>query len=180
MNELNKPKGAKTSRSETVSVRLDPKMRYLAELGARSHRRTLSSFIEWAIEDTLKRISLYHDHGNNFGNSERPSIIDEAEELWDIDEPDRVVSLALTHPSMLTHEEQVLWKLVRENGFFWKGRYEKREWVWKNDSSSIIHDRLRKYWNQFLKVARGEADKDTLPKWKAVEDSKEEETDIPF
>jgi hypothetical protein len=47
---MRKGGGGKLSRSETVTVRLDPKLRYLAELAARLHRRTLSSYIEWAIK----------------------------------------------------------------------------------------------------------------------------------
>ena len=38
--EMRKSGGGKLSRSETVTVRLDPKLRYLAELAARIHRRT--------------------------------------------------------------------------------------------------------------------------------------------
>lgn len=37
------------TRSETVTMRLTPKLRYLAELAARKHRRTLSSYIEWVL-----------------------------------------------------------------------------------------------------------------------------------
>ena len=60
MTQQNRRKGggSKLSRSETVTVRLDQKLRYLAELAARKYRRTLSSFIEWAIEDTFNRIML--------------------------------------------------------------------------------------------------------------------------
>ena len=36
--------GGKLARSETVTVRLDPKLRYLAELAARIQRRSVSSF----------------------------------------------------------------------------------------------------------------------------------------
>ena len=50
--------GGKLARSETVTVRLAPKLRYLAELAARKQRRTLSSFIEWAIEETLETESV--------------------------------------------------------------------------------------------------------------------------
>ena len=41
-------------KSEVVTVRLDPKLKYVAELAARRQRRTLSSYIEWAIEDSLR------------------------------------------------------------------------------------------------------------------------------
>ena len=45
--------GGTPKRSEVVTVRLDPKLKYLAELAARKHRRPLSSFIEWAVEQSL-------------------------------------------------------------------------------------------------------------------------------
>jgi len=76
-DKKSKSGGGKLSRSETVTVRLDPKLRYLAELAARKQRRTVSSFIEWAIEDALKRVSISEDQ-----NSER-TIHDEALTLWD-------------------------------------------------------------------------------------------------
>src|ERR1700730_13854709 len=101
--------GGKLSRSETVTVRLDPKLRYLAELAARKQRRTLSSFIEWAIEENLKSI---HFHGAEDELSASAASV--AAELWDVDEPDRFAKLALHYPDMLTYEEQILWKLIRE------------------------------------------------------------------
>ena len=103
--------GGKLSRTETVTVRLDPKLRYLAELAARKQRRTLSSFVEWAIEEILKTIQL--PEGENLASM--------AGALWDVDEPDRFVKLALLYPDMLTHDEQVLWKLITENGYVWRG-----------------------------------------------------------
>lgn len=104
--------GGKLSRSETVTVRLDPKLRYLAELAARLHRRTLSSYVEWSIEASLSNNVLTTDpHG--------PSIKDEAENLWDVDEADRFAKLALRYPHLLTHEEQVLWKFIREAYPLW-------------------------------------------------------------
>ena len=45
-------------KSEVVTVRLDPKLKYLAELAARKHRRPLSSYIEWAVEQSLSRVWL--------------------------------------------------------------------------------------------------------------------------
>jgi hypothetical protein len=46
-------------------VRLDPKLRYLAELAARKQRRTVSSFIEWTIEEALKNIYLHDYEGDD-------------------------------------------------------------------------------------------------------------------
>lgn len=156
--------GGKLARSETVTVRLDPKLRYLAELAARKQRRTLSSFVEWAVEDSLARILLSDETGFN---SRETSIADEAGYLWDVDEADRFAKLALRYPDMLTHDEQVLWKLIRENGYLWRGRNAgpDREWVWRVEEGKLVFERLREHWGEFLAVSQGEADKSTLPTW---------------
>ena len=57
--------GGKLTRSEVVTVRMDSQLHYLAELAARKHRRTLSSFIEWAVQQSFKTVELYHGNGYN-------------------------------------------------------------------------------------------------------------------
>lgn len=176
--------GGKLSRSETVTVRLDPKLRYLAELAARRQRRTVSSYIEWAIEDSLKHLSL-DLNGNG-------ALADESEALWDVDDADRFARLALRHPDLLTHEEQVLWKLVRENGLLWRGDYlgVDREWTWTVREKSLLFDRLRQHWPKFCAVADGSGNVSDLPTWirtQSKDDSASPSTgfddmddDIPF
>lgn len=151
--------GGKLSRSETVTVRLDPKLRYLAELAARRQRRTVSSYIEWAIENSLRHFSLdLNDNG---------VLADEAEALWDVDDADRFAQLALRHPDLLTHDEQVLWKMIRENGLLWRGNYTgvDREWTWTVQAESLNFERLRHHWPTFCAVAEGSANAKDLPTW---------------
>jgi len=102
-------RGGKLSRSETLTVRLDPKLRYPAGLATRQQRRTLSSFIEWVIKESLNTVSLKNNNLNN-----NKSIAEETSDLWDVDELVRFTTLALNHPDLLTHEEQILWKLIQE------------------------------------------------------------------
>ena len=156
--------GGKLSRSETVTVRLDPKLRYLTELAALKQRRTVSSFIEWAIEDSLGRVYLQE---GGYGNDLGTSVADVAAKLWDVDDADRFVKLALTYPDLLTHEEQKRWKLIRENGFLWRGNYSKNsgKWTWQVAEGYLRFDQLRAHWDDFCAVARGEASRDTLPTW---------------
>lgn len=52
--------GSKLNRSETVTIRLDPRLNYLTDLAARCQRRTKSSFIEWVIKETLKDLGYGH------------------------------------------------------------------------------------------------------------------------
>jgi predicted transcriptional regulator len=149
-------------RSETVTVRLDPKLRYLAELAAAKHRRTLSSFIEWAIEDSLHRVKLRE--GTGYNNDEGTTISEEAESLWDVDDADRFAKLAFKYPELLTHEEQKRWKLIRENGLLWRGDYAaNNKWKWKVREEGLILERLREHWDLFSAVARGETSPSVLP-----------------
>ncbi len=157
--------GGKLARSETVTVRLDPKLRYFAELAARKQRRTLSSFIEWAIEQSLNEV-----HFSDFGQSY--SMASELSELWDVDEADRFAKLALSHPDMLLHDEQVLWKLIRENRYVWKGHYDRdtKRFTWEVRQEDLVFERLRQFWDAFRSVAFENANKAHLPAWKEFED----------
>lgn len=170
------------ARSITVGVRLDPKLRYLTELAARKQRRSLSSFIEWVVQESLGRILLRE--GSGYNNDYGTSVADEAACLWDIDEADRFARLALRYPDLLTHEEQAIWKLIRENGYVWRGKYHKvsGEWTWQVEEGSLIFQRLREHWDGFLAVARGEAGKDKLPTWVETKglDKNPLDDDIPF
>lgn len=100
--------GAKLARTETVTVRLDGKLRYLAELAARKQRRTLSSFIEWAVQDSLERVIL------RAATADEPAktVASQAAHLWDVDDVARFVKLATDYPELLTYEEQLKLNLL--------------------------------------------------------------------
>lgn len=171
-----KPGGGKLGRSETVTVRLDPKLNYLCELGARAQRRTKSSFIEWAIANSLEDVEVPSNPGGNF---EKRTLNDVSEQLWKVDEPDRVAALAISAPSLLTHEEQLVWRYVRENGFLWRGKYNREgRWSWEIDENDLIIDRLRTHWEAFKRVALEAGVEGLLPKWQPYRDALDD--DIPF
>ena len=155
-------KGSKLERSETVSVRLDPKLRYLVEIAARKQRRSVSSLVEWACEAAMAHVLM--------DESKPPTTLqDVTEMLWDVDEADRFVKLAINYPALLTHSEQMLWKVIRETALVWRGGYDKGgEWAWVTTSPErdLILDRVQANWTKLLAVASGEADRSTLPKVK--------------
>ena len=175
--------GGKLFRSETVTVRLDPKLRYLSELAARKHRRTVSSYVEWAVEESLQRVNLRDESGDGLQDYNRAvSIGAMADSLWDVDEADRLAKLAMQFPELLTHEEQLVWKLVKENGALWTGSYDKfsNEWAWHVRPESLVYARLREHWATFNSVARGEADRSTLPKWVKTKPNPKIDDELPF
>lgn len=106
--------GAKTSRSETVTVRLDPQLRYLAELAARSQRRTLSSFIEWVVEEAMGRVGVRAGTGRDL-----IPLKNLASTIWHVDEADRLIRLAIHAPDLMNHKEQRIWKFVEESEATW-------------------------------------------------------------
>jgi hypothetical protein len=174
---IRKPARASESKrkSEVVTVRLDPKLKYLAELAARRLRRTLSSYIEWAIEDSLSRVQV-QVNSPEF----QVTFSDQASALWDVDEPDRFAKLALNYPELLDHEEQRIWKLIRENGLLWRGSHSGpgKEWTWEVSERKLIWDRLRQHWETFRDVARGDKPQSALPSWQ--KNPEKFDDDIPF
>jgi hypothetical protein len=176
-SESRKSGGGKLARTEIVTVRLDPQLRYLIELAARKQRRTVSSYIEWTLEESLSNVCIGKEY------SKLIILADEKHKLWDVDEVDRFIKLAFNYPELLNHSEQVLWKLLQENGSLWKGRYGKysNEWEWEIDIQSLIIERLRRDWEKFTQVAAGESGKDILPTWiHQYEEASSFDDDVPF
>lgn len=125
--EKRKGGGSRLTRSETVTVRLDPKVRYLAELAARKQRRTLSSFIEYAVEQSFDKVILkeiYTKRRSDGSFDANGPLIrneyclgDQADVLWDADESERFMLLVINYPDLMSHEEQIIWKVLQDSGF---------------------------------------------------------------
>lgn len=132
-------RGGKLVRSEVVQVRLDPKLRFAAELAAAKERRTLSSFIEWAVERTVREVVVHYEPNegqhlaemmvanNTWAEAVRERLSRPREHsaelvannVWDVDEADRFINLANHYPGLLTHDEQRRWKFIQETRVFW-------------------------------------------------------------
>jgi hypothetical protein len=158
--KVDKADETKKRRSEVVTIRLDPKLKYIAELAARKQRRTLSSYIEWAVEESLKNVHLVTDSGLTGSFANAMSL------LWDVDEPDRFLRLAVECPDLLNHEEQQLWKVIETFGYLWRGNYNDHdEWEWECSPKTVIWERVRSLWPTLRAVASGKEPPTALPKW---------------
>jgi len=170
--------GSKLSRSEILTVRLDPKLRFAAELAARKHRRTLSSFAEWAIEEAVKRLPLnihaIKKKGElqefpipeelpvgeclkflkqlSFGQWEikKKTALEIVQEVWHPEESRRFAQLAMHYPELLTHDEEILWKLIEETSGLW--RFNKN-----SVRTTIRWVELKTRWDKLKREASGEA-----------------------
>ena len=105
-------------RTDTLNMRIDPKLKYLAEIAALEQQRTLSGFIGWAIRRALAIEALSHNdpvyrRDMAMDNLAQP-LWNEA--LWDVDECDRFFLKATKRPDLLRAHEQRFWKLFLESG----------------------------------------------------------------
>lgn len=156
--DAKKPKGGgKLARSEITTVRLDPKLRYLAELAARKHRRTLSSYIEWAIEISLKSVVL---GAGGYTGGDDITVADEAGRLWDVDEAERFIKLAISYPELLSHEEQEMWKVLNDTDLL--GPAKSRDGVgnlhWSYAQlDDVVFPTIRHMWTDFLVAFKADA-----------------------
>lgn len=158
--------GGKLSRSEVVTVRMDSQLHYLAELAARKHRRTLSSFVEWAVQQSFKTVEVYH--GSGYNGDASVFLSDEESSLWDVDPGERFARLAIKYPDLLTHEEQERWKLLTDSQLLApamrrsSGTNGVRFWDWPT-LEDVVFPVLRRHWVAL--VAAHDAGPEAGRKW---------------
>lgn len=145
--------GAKTTRSETITVRVEPKIRYLAEIAGRKQRRTLSSFIEWAVEESLGLVILDDRIDQEDGHMFPASVADLTDEVWHVDDAERFARLAINFPGLLTSEEEERWQFIKECGFLNSARSVradgKVDWNW-TALDSVVFPALSKNWTAII------------------------------
>lgn len=94
-----------------ISVRMDKRTAYLCELAARSQGRSLSNFIEQAVQQTLANSTITtHLNPQRTYLAFDPEFLDA---IWDTDEADRLVKLAHFMPELMTFDEQRIWKQIK-------------------------------------------------------------------
>ncbi len=99
-------------RTESLTMRIDPKMKYLAGLAASIARLSLSSFIERALDEKIQRAELWE-------GGVATKLSDVFPELWADHEADRFVLLADRLPGLLSEEQQVLWGVIQSRQDLW-------------------------------------------------------------
>ncbi len=172
--------GSRLGRTETVSIRLDPRLNYLCELAARSQRRTKSSFIEATIDANIKSLSINEWRSD----SEHDTFGARANDLWSVHESRRLIALGFIAPELMTFEEQQIWAAIRECGYFWKGRWNDGKWDWWCREESIVPEHVDEYWKTLLGIAEGIKSTSELPQIKKTENASKSasgfDDDIPF
>ncbi|WP_066570522.1 hypothetical protein [Snodgrassella sp. CFCC 13594] len=131
-------KPRKTVKSENLTIRLDPQTRFLAEMASRVQKRSLSSFVEWSVQESFSFITWRNASG------ELTSLNDLLNNVWHVDESERFIRMALSNPELLTFNEQLIIDSIKtefRNIFFNKPQKH-------FDYSNINRVKLRELWPQ--------------------------------
>lgn len=142
-------------KTEVFAMRLDPKLKYMAELASRKQRRSLANFVEWAIEEALAQVEVFPNH--NEGRSDAIAYL--SERLWALDEADRVTALGQYLPDLMTYEEQLIWRVLREH----RVRDDETNRTCRfMEGETAMSRTIRACWPQIKAYAFGEGSKEEL------------------
>ncbi|HHF0608842.1 TPA: hypothetical protein ACPH4Z_002200 [Pseudomonas aeruginosa] len=147
-------KTADQSSTVSVSLRVDPSIKYAIDIAARVQKRTVTGVVEWSVEKALTTVQMPVDFMvlNEQLTPEMPepqSVIEAVKErLWSPDEAIRLVRLAFEYPSLLTFEEGLIWESIRLSPPFWRftPRVITEASPWKNARLDV----LLKYWPKLV------------------------------
>jgi hypothetical protein len=152
--------GSKLSRSEVVTVRFDPKLKFAAELAARKQRRTVSSFIEWAVEQAIENVIVTHTSNNDI------TISDLLRGVWDVEEADRFINMVFLCPDLLTYEEEQILKIILETKIFWQnGEVPQKDSYLEYRDRLLVH-KVRDLWDRLELIMDGELPSFVSEEWR--------------
>lgn len=110
------------STTVSVSLRIDPRIKYGIDLAARIQKRTVTGVVEWAVERALADVtmppSIFIEDEDPDAPTDLASHLDDL--LWSPSEGVRLVLLASRYPSLLSYEESLIWETIKLSRPFWR------------------------------------------------------------
>jgi len=138
-----KSKAGTTAKSDVITVRLSPKLKYGLDLLARKQHRPLSSVVTWAIEQAINdpESGLYKNMSKGLTVAKPKQML---EVLWDIDPADRLVKRAIHWPEIMTYEDELVVKEAKEGGWGWPSKGDSASQFMRDNLGNIAMDAFSK------------------------------------
>lgn len=158
-----KARNAAAVRSETVTFRLDERLKFLADLAARSQGRKLGNFVEAAVEKALESVFITDERESNAGTQASgqaktihgKTLAELADSLWSADEATRFLNVAENASWLLSEGEHKLLMLLHHSHHYCHIERGIR---------ILIPMNVKMDWHLLAAIRDGEADLDILPK----------------
>ena len=123
-------KSKKNTTSVNLSLRLDPRSKYLIDLMARHQKRTITGVIEWAVERAGADAIFDIERGDSF--------LEVIDRLWSTDESVRLANLAMARPDLLDYDELRIWETIKASPDLW------------STSGQLLYSTLQEEWDGLL------------------------------
>jgi hypothetical protein len=129
--------GNMAQRTESLTIRMNPRTKYLAQLAATQNGMTLSSLIDSSLLRALERTRITYA-------GETIALSKIADQLWAEHEADRIVLLADNFPFLLTPQQEEMWEVIQATQKYWRVSLSNGEW---NVSQATFNfEALRQDW----------------------------------
>lgn len=111
---MTEQKFSSAPKTTTVSVRLDPRVRFALHLIARMQRRSMSAVLEGAIENLAETTIIRNTlHGTE------ETAKDLVARYWSPNQFETFLAMSMVCEDLLDYEEQRRWHVIRSTPQFW-------------------------------------------------------------
>lgn len=137
-------KSADQTPTVSVSLRINPRVKYGIDLAARIQKRTVTGVVEWAVDkalaDVLMPASILINDEDPAAPNDLAAQLDDL--LWSTNEGVRLVLLASRYPSLLSYEETRIWETIKLSPPFWNKLPRSAEdcTPWANAKLDVVAD----------------------------------------
>lgn len=100
-------------KSDALSIRIDPRLKYVLELAARVQRRAVTGVVEWAITEALADTKVTDKDGRQW------PLMDASGLVWSDNELERLMGMWFNFPSLLTYEESRIVEVITRTHELW-------------------------------------------------------------
>lgn len=99
------------------------------------------------------------------------TALDAMNNVWDVEEADRFAKMAMIYPNLLTHEEEMIWKLAIENKTLWKKRKDQSgNYKGELRFTNFNFKEFREHWRRYSNIAKNRLSSKHFPGQKSEVD----------
>lgn len=101
------------TRTETLGLRLDPRLKFALELAARDQHRSISGTVEWCVERVLRETEVDVALPGHW------TFYDLTHSVWDVDPNRMLANLCAMAPRLATYEESQKYRIMQMTEHLW-------------------------------------------------------------
>jgi hypothetical protein len=144
---------------EIWSMKISPRLKYLAGIAARAHEKTLSNYVETSLAASFESIRITDDQESYDGKTIPGKTLAElADKLYAGSEADRFIAMLNIAPWLVSDEESRLRRVLEHSDHYYP-QLSKGNHVWQSEH-------IREDWPLLAAIRDGEANIDILPRGK--------------